>query len=383
MNDFRRRLSGGGAEYVFESDETSANTTQYEPNANIYVTSTVNGEYCNFGILSYDGCVSQTDLYNWNSTGKRVWIGTNNTSVEQGIGHVILKQEGSNKTIIITVNVAGIDIVINAECVLLDGNSNSYGKNIIRPFYASGSIYGYGATTITKPDWINISYSKYDADSYDGFNINIYTSSANNTYYDNIRIGDVTVRIGESREFTFKVIQLQSNYNYKSYVTIANTNWGIKNVGASSVESVGNYYQWGAGSTTFQPGVNQYYTGGYSLPASADTATQVLGSGWRMPTAGELQLIINQSHYWTYYNGTSGIVFTDNTNAIFFPPGGEIRNNNAYYNRKSCRIWVSDLKGISTPSSAYILLAYSSGNKYCNLNYSYCSYGIQVRGVHN
>lgn len=380
MNNFRRRLSGGGAEYVFESNKTSINTTQSSPSGQIYVTSTVNGEYCNFEVLSYDGCVLQTNLYNWNSTGKRVWIQADNSSIEQGIGHVILKQEGSNKTIIITVNAEGLQIMMAYECVLLDGNRNSYGRNQIFPHYASYFIYQYGATTITKPDWVKkISYSKVESDTCDRIQVDIYTSSANNSSY--YRIGDVTVRIGKSREFTFKVIQLQNDYKYKSYVTIANTNWGIKNVGASSVESIGNYYQWGAGSTTFQYGVNQYYTGGeYSLPASADTATQVLGSGWRMPTVAEFYSLFNQTHYWTYYNGSAGMAFTDNTNVVFFPPGGERRND--IYNKYSCRVWTSDFRGPSGPS-ANMFLAYNSGAVYCMMSYTNCNYGVQVRGVYN
>ena len=103
--------------------------------------------------------------------------------------------------------------------------------------------------------------------------------------------------------------------------------WATWNVGATNESEYGNYYQWGAGAETYK-NENQYHTGGigssYTLPSSADTATQVMGEGWRMPTLTELQELINNTTYkWVTINGIKGGKFTSKTNpnayAFFLP----------------------------------------------------------------
>lgn len=78
--------------------------------------------------------------------------------------------------------------------------------------------------------------------------------------------------------------------------------WATKNVEATRefsqnstnpTQSDGDYYSYGAGSTANQ---TQYYYGMTNpLPANYDTATQVMGNGWRMPTKSEIQELFNNT----------------------------------------------------------------------------------------
>ena len=122
-------------------------------------------------------------------------------------------------------------------------------------------------------------------------------------------------------------------YNGHAYVDLdlpSGTKWATMNVGASSETDYGNYYEWGAGAKTYQE------TGGHSdfpeydengnLVESADTAVQVWGGNWHMPTSAQCQeLIDNTTYEWTTIDGVNGGKFTaQNGNYIFIPAAGSI-----------------------------------------------------------
>ena len=112
------------------------------------------------------------------------------------------------------------------------------------------------------------------------------------------------------------------------YVEIAGILWATKNVGASTETEVGNYYQYGKGARDYQAtsGETDYSGSENPLAASADTAVQVLGNGWRMPTKAEFQsLTANTDYSWVTINGVVGGKFTDKTDSskyIFIPAAG-------------------------------------------------------------
>ena len=113
------------------------------------------------------------------------------------------------------------------------------------------------------------------------------------------------------------------------------------NVGATSVTEDGGYYAWGS-STDKDPG--GYYKDRYKdLTGSDDTATNLWGDNWRMPTSEEFQaLIANCDVTWTTDYNNSGImgeIFTGkgyySSNSIFLPAagyrdGGLFRNVNSF-----------------------------------------------------
>ena len=158
------------------------------------------------------------------------------------------------------------------------------------------------------------------------------------------------------------------------------------NVGANTETDYGNYYQWGAGAVAYQ-NRDQYHTGGtdssYVLPSSADTATQVMGEGWRMPTQAELQDLINKTNYtWvTNFNGSgiAGGKFTSKTNPnayVFFPAAGYYDSGSLDDRGGYGYVWSSS----PLDSSRAYRLRFNSGYEAVSNYYRYC--GFSLRGVH-
>ena len=100
------------------------------------------------------------------------------------------------------------------------------------------------------------------------------------------------------------------------------------NVGATSVTEDGGYYAWG--SSTDKDTSGSYTKGKTPLTGSYDTATNLWGDNWRMPTSEEFQaLIANCDVTWTTdynYSGIMGKIFTGkgyySSNSIFLPAAG-------------------------------------------------------------
>jgi len=161
--------------------------------------------------------------------------------------------------------------------------------------------------------------------------------------------------------------------------------WATCNVGATKETGYGNYYQWGAGTIDIKDGGN-YHTGGtdssYTLPSSADTATQVMGSEWRMPTADELrELKANTTYSYVTIDDVKYGKFTSkiNPNAyVFFPTAGYYHNWSPNSVGKVFDVWSS------TPydsSNAYNM-QYNPGYNWLGVTYDTRNDGYSVRGVH-
>lgn len=124
--------------------------------------------------------------------------------------------------------------------------------------------------------------------------------------------------------------------------------WATYNVGATKETEYGYYYKYGRGSHIYLSS-DRHYTGLENpLASSADTATQVMGSGWRMPTKDEFQeLVDNTDHEWvTNFNG-SGInggklISKTNPNAyVFFPAAGYYYERISYLEGTAAYVWTS------------------------------------------
>lgn len=100
------------------------------------------------------------------------------------------------------------------------------------------------------------------------------------------------------------------------------------NVGATSVTEYGGYYCWGK-STDKDP-YGSYIEGESDLTGTDDTATNLWGEKWRMPTQAELEGLLSECDIeWTNdYNGTgkAGRIYTGkgdySENSIFLPAAG-------------------------------------------------------------
>ena len=124
------------------------------------------------------------------------------------------------------------------------------------------------------------------------------------------------------------------------------TLWAKMNIGAESETGYGNYYMYGKGGTQYHNGDSAYDGNESKLPPSVDTATQVLGNGWRMPTKQEMdELVANTTYTWEVnFNGSgvNGGKFTaPNGKYIFIPAAGEYYSGELYYQGSRGYVWSS------------------------------------------
>ena len=102
------------------------------------------------------------------------------------------------------------------------------------------------------------------------------------------------------------------------------TLWATMNVGATSETDYGNYYMYGMGAKTYDSSDTPYQGMEGPLPKEYDTAAQVWGGDWRMPTEEQfLELMDNTTYQWVEnYNNSGingGLVTGSNGNTIFLP----------------------------------------------------------------
>ena len=94
-------------------------------------------------------------------------------------------------------------------------------------------------------------------------------------------------------------------YNGHEYVDLglpSGTKWAKYNVGANSESDYGNYYQYGKGAAQYAvtSGESIYSGTEDPLATSADTAAQVMGGQWHMPTQEQFnELTANTTYEWT------------------------------------------------------------------------------------
>ena len=106
--------------------------------------------------------------------------------------------------------------------------------------------------------------------------------------------------------------------------------WANVNIGSQGEASYGNYYQWGAKEPYYSHSAIQYYQGKENItPESGyDTATELWGGSWRMPSKEEWkELIDNCTWTWTNSNGQFGMRVKSNKTgytdrSIFIPAAG-------------------------------------------------------------
>lgn len=189
--------------------------------------------------------------------------------------------------------------------------------------------------------------------------------------------------------------------------------WADRNVGSSSPEDAGLYFQWGdtIGYTadqvdkvfnkySYPERLNVKYNLTYGLTALEsvdDAATVYMGSKYRMPTNTEIrELIYNtiqtfidlDGHEYSIELAQKGIIepgklkgvrFTSsNDNSIFIPATGYYSESVLYGIGRGSGLWSSDLYG---GSNNYVrsldFLSWGSASSNCSLRY----YGQSVRGV--
>ena len=183
--------------------------------------------------------------------------------------------------------------------------------------------------------------------------------------------------------------------------------WAKCNVGAEKETDYGYYFQWGDIEDKSNADCSwesyKYCNGSFDtltkynifplfgekpddktkLDSEDDTATQIMGGDWRMPTQTEIQeLLENTEKEWVEDykgSGVNGRKFTSKTNgkSIFIPAAGLCTDNSVDSIDVYGYVWSSSL---DTSRSDYVWYLYFN-SKNCYVS-NYCRYGGRtVRGV--
>ena len=182
-----------------------------------------------------------------------------------------------------------------------------------------------------------------------------------------------------------KVHYFEDPYNGHEYVDLglpSKTKWATMNVGASSETDYGNYYQYGKGAAQYAvtSGDSDYSGDEDLLAAAADTAVQVWGGQWHMPTRKQMEeLTANTTYQWvTNYKGSriNGGTFTAKNGAVLFFPAAGYWDGGSQGNVGGSGIcWGSSPNG----SNHAYYLSFNSGDKGVYNNYR--KRGFSVRPV--
>ena len=150
------------------------------------------------------------------------------------------------------------------------------------------------------------------------------------------------------------------------------------NVGASSPTDYGNYYKYGLGAEQFDKTQANYTGTENPLAASADTAVQVWGGQWHMPTETQFEELFNECTWtWTTSGGTNGYKVVKGNNSIFLPVTGYWSNDSKYDAESKGYYWCSTPRGSNNAHN----LTFSNESK--SQGISLRSYGFTIRPVMN
>ena len=167
------------------------------------------------------------------------------------------------------------------------------------------------------------------------------------------------------------------------------TRWCCCNVGASTPEGYGGYYAWGETSekSVYNGGTYAYYNdnagyiniGSDIAGTNYDAATVNMGAPWRMPSAEQMdELINNCSRQWTQKNGVNGILVTGPSGGQIFLPAAGHRWYDEFINAGSDGHYWSSSHNPNGSSRAYYLDFYSGSWNW----YSFSRVnGLSVRAV--
>ena len=193
-------------------------------------------------------------------------------------------------------------------------------------------------------------------------------------------------------------------YEYVDLGLPSGLKWAKCNVGAEKETDYGFYFQWGDVKNKSNADCTwenyKYYDDSHNtltkycnisdygtvdnittLDLEDDTATQIMGSEWRMPTKDDFQeLLDNTDSEWTQVNGVNGRKFTSRTDTskyIFIPAAGYCGYGSVHYVGNYGGVWSSLLHTIYPYSACG--LGFNLYNCYMGNNYRYG--GRSVRGV--
>ena len=163
--------------------------------------------------------------------------------------------------------------------------------------------------------------------------LNIYLSEDGSTYKEAMAtkkaagLGAIARNTMYSINYEKNAVQLWADGPY----------FATMNIGAASETDYGNYFAWGgtiayADGDGKSVGEGEYARGPENLSGATDTATQLWGSNWCMPSDNDFWNLLRYSDFttttykWDVVNGVVGRKFTGkeaySSNSVFFPTAG-------------------------------------------------------------
>ncbi|MBO7651371.1 MAG: hypothetical protein J6S84_01470, partial [Bacteroidales bacterium] len=179
---------------------------------------------------------------------------------------------------------------------------------------------------------------------------------------------------------------LLAGHGYVDLGLPSGTYWATCNVGATTIEGLGNYYAWGETSPKPRYTSDNYTYDAYSdiLPLSDDAAAVNWGDGWRMPTDEEMvELYDNCDYTFTIWNDTvRGLLLTSriNGNTIFLPAAGNGFEDYTTASQYECELfyWTSSIADYPQAYSLYYYRPYDNLSAETTFNRYQ---GLSVRAV--
>lgn len=180
--------------------------------------------------------------------------------------------------------------------------------------------------------------------------------------------------------FTETTYPAANGHEYVDLGLPSGTLWATCNVGANAPEEYGDYYMYGMGNKIYDAEDTPYDGTEDPLDLSRDTARQVMGGAWHMPTKAQMQeLIANTTLQWvTNYKDSviNGGLFTATNGAVLFlPTAGNWSDGSLGDVGVDGYYWSSSPVG----NEVYLLDIYDGGNDiFYNDRHGF---GYSVRGV--
>lgn len=164
-----------------------------------------------------------------------------------------------------------------------------------------------------------------------------------------------TIQVSNNLQHTDATSGIHNGHEWVDLGLPSGTRWATMNVGATSPSDYGSYFAWGETSPKSSydwsnlkycldnsgDKFSKYVTdskygtvdGKKELDLSDDAAYVNWGSGWRMPSASQIdELKSNCTYSWTTMNGKNGYKVTSkkNGNSIFLPAAGSRKGASSY-----------------------------------------------------
>ncbi len=160
--------------------------------------------------------------------------------------------------------------------------------------------------------------------------------------------------------------------------------WARYNVGATSPTGYGNYYAWGETSTKSEYTVANSAKYGKNMGdisgnSNYDVVRARWGGSWRLPTASEIDELINKCKWkWTTVGGVKGYKVTGpNGNSIFLSAAGSRVGSSPCHRGEDGIYWSSTPDKSDTYNAYYLLFDSGYVTRFCN---SRC-FGFSIRPV--